>query len=218
MSEPIAKGTRIASATGKEFGVTTGKRRMCRAAECPGLRYQVEWDDGQRTWVCSENMVISGRYGLMIGYGDPELVEEDERVGPAEPLTEEEKFRLHRDYLLILAQEAFDKQGWKLCLEEDKHNLAHVDVSAAALDSMTSLIVEIAASVAASPTNCGKEAAMAMARQMIMAADLMIKAALDISPETQIEIHCKDSQIVKHGEKKPFSQWEPANGKKQAQT
>lgn len=215
----IDKGIRIASAIGDEYGVTTGKTRACRTLECSGTRYQVEWPDGEKTWVCDVDLVTSNRYGLMIGHGDledPCFEEEYPRVGPSEPLTEEEKFLGIRDYLLICAQEAFEEEGWKLCLEPDRESPGSVDVSAAAHDSMTSLIVEIASSVAADPSISGKEATMLMARQMILAGNLLIHAALEMSPDTQIEIHVKDSQIVRHGHK-PFSQWEPANGKEQEQ-
>ena len=50
----IQEGLRVLSRTGEIEGRTTGSRRRCSSAGCPGWFIGVKWENGQMMYPCSE--------------------------------------------------------------------------------------------------------------------------------------------------------------------
>lgn len=57
---------RVWARGGKVYGRPTGRTRLCRLEGCRGLRIEIEWPKGRKSWPCSKGMSFSP--GWRVGY------------------------------------------------------------------------------------------------------------------------------------------------------
>lgn len=60
------KGATIKSIDGQAQGVATGGRHKCRTEGCKGHRIAVKWEDGTRTYPCTQGLkTIPGGFQII---------------------------------------------------------------------------------------------------------------------------------------------------------